>query len=164
MNLFLLNCEYLSCLEFITVQRWRTKVTCDFHRQLDVPLSRFLNKAKLLRSFNREIKHYVYGKRQTVDSFVSQKRENLRFSTCFTLLRTNQFDIWLNCRIPGSIYSHCICIRTPLLSSNSFFRECRQGETMRPRIPELFHVMLNLTNLCYRANGSYVHTTHLTAF
>ena len=32
------------------------------------------------------IKHYVYGKRQTVDSCVSQKPESVRFSTCLTLL------------------------------------------------------------------------------
>ena len=31
---------------------------------------------------------YVYGKRQTVGSCVSQKDENLRFSTCLTLLRS----------------------------------------------------------------------------
>ena len=31
---------------------------------------------------------YVYGKRQTVGSCVSQKHENLRFSTCLTLLRS----------------------------------------------------------------------------
>ena len=35
-----------------------------------------------------EVKHYVYGNPQTVESCVSQKRENLRFLTCFTLLRT----------------------------------------------------------------------------
>ena len=31
---------------------------------------------------------YVYGKRQTVGSCVSQKHENLRLSTCLTLLRS----------------------------------------------------------------------------
>ena len=31
---------------------------------------------------------YVYGKRQTVGSCVSQKHENLPFSTCLTLLRS----------------------------------------------------------------------------
>ena len=31
---------------------------------------------------------YVYGKRQTGGSCVSQKDENLRFSTCLTLLRS----------------------------------------------------------------------------
>ena len=39
-------------------------------------------------SDNREVKHFVYGKRQVVDSCESQKRENLRFSTCLTLLRS----------------------------------------------------------------------------
>ena len=34
------------------------------------------------------IKHDVYGKRQTIDSRVSQKRENLRFSTFLILLRS----------------------------------------------------------------------------
>ena len=37
---------------------------------------------------NTEIKHDFYGKRQTVGSCVSQKRENLYFSTCLTLLRS----------------------------------------------------------------------------
>ena len=40
---------------------------------------------------NREVKLYVYGKRQTVESCVSQKRENLRFLTCVTLEKL--FDI-----------------------------------------------------------------------
>ena len=42
---------------------------------------------------NREVKHYVHGKRQTVDSCVSQKPENLRFSTCITLLKS--YSIYL---------------------------------------------------------------------
>ena len=42
-----------------------------------------------MRSHIREVKHNVYGKRQTVDSCVSQKRENLRFSTCLSLLRSH---------------------------------------------------------------------------
>ena len=41
----------------------------------------------------REVKHYVYGKGQTVDSCVSQKRDNLPFSTCLTLLRS--YSIYL---------------------------------------------------------------------
>ena len=54
-----------------------------------------------MKSFNiREVKHDVYdkrqtanGKRQTVVSCVSQKRENLRFSTCLILLRS--YSIYL---------------------------------------------------------------------
>ena len=36
----------------------------------------------------REVKHNVYGKRQTVGSYVSQKHKYLRFSTCLILLRS----------------------------------------------------------------------------
>ena len=41
----------------------------------------------------REVKQDVYDKRQTVRSCVSQKHENLRFSTCLTLLRS--YSIYL---------------------------------------------------------------------
>ena len=50
---------------------------------------------------NREVKHYVYGKRQTVDSCTSQKRENLRFSTFLTFVRT--YSIFLT-SFPGSLF------------------------------------------------------------
>ena len=46
-----------------------------------------------LGKVNREVKHDIYGKRQTVVSCVSQKNENLCFSTCLTLLRS--YSIYL---------------------------------------------------------------------
>ena len=59
------------------------------------------------RMRNREVKHYVYrkrqtanGKRQTVDCCVSQKRENLRFSTSLTLLKS--YSIYLVNRLEKS--------------------------------------------------------------
>ena len=52
-------------------------------------------------SHHREIKHYVYGKGQTVDSCVSQKRDNLPFSTCLTLLRS--YSIYLINRQESSL-------------------------------------------------------------
>ena len=52
-------------------------------------------------SKNREFKHDVYGKRQTVGSCVSQKHENLRFSTCLTLLRS--YSIYLGNRKERSL-------------------------------------------------------------
>ena len=49
------------------------------------------------------ITDYVYGKRQTVD--VSQNREILRFSTCFTLLRS--YSIYLTAK-KGRQVSQCL--------------------------------------------------------
>ena len=53
----------------------------------------------------REVMHYVYGKRQTVDSGVAQKRENLRFSTCLTLLKS--YAIYLVNRQEKSLILSC---------------------------------------------------------
>ena len=53
------------------------------------PLARIFYVKHVLRlTVNREVKHYVYGKRQTEGSCVSSKRENLPFSTCLTLERS----------------------------------------------------------------------------
>ena len=49
----------------------------------------------------RELKHDVYGKRQTVGSCVLQKHEDLRFSTCLTLLRS--YSIYLGNRQERSL-------------------------------------------------------------
>ena len=55
---------------------------------------------------HRHFKHYVYGKRQTVDSCVSQNRENLRFSTCLTLLRS--YSIYLVIKFSTSDNAFCV--------------------------------------------------------
>ena len=76
-----------------------------------------------------EVKHDVYGKRQTVVSCVSQKHENLRFSTCFTLLRN--YSIYL-----GNIQERS-------LNKSSFYVFWQKENFI---LPFAANVMLNLSN------------------
>ena len=61
----------------------------------------FLHNFVFQTSLIREVKHDVYGKRQTVGRCMSQKHENLRFSACLTLLRS--FSIYLGNRQERSL-------------------------------------------------------------
>ena len=61
----------------------------------------FLHNFFFQTSLIREVKHDVYGKRQTVGRCMSQKHENLRFSACLTLLRS--FSIYLGNRQERSL-------------------------------------------------------------
>ena len=77
---------------------------------------------------SREVKHYVYGKQKSIGSCVSQKRENLRFSTCLTLLRS---------------YSICLVNRQERSSISSSFSVFWQKGNFN--LPFAVNVMLNLS-------------------
>ena len=155
MKLFLLSCEQNIYLIWNSSQskgeELKSRVTStvnltffnlsySFENLFDIWLNRLSAKSLLWKSL------FIYIE---IGTNCHNKNFALRLALKERLRGTRK---WLIAEYPPPF----ICIRIPLLPSDSI-RECRQGETMRPGILQLFHFVLNLSNyLCYTTNGSYV--------